>query len=116
MIHAGTNFFLNESNGTKLTFSFLGMEQAKSIELNFGGAFGIPVSENYIYIGSFYRFKDSFYPYFSFQTKSAQFGISYDVVTSGLSKSISKKSSIELSFLYVLPDNSDKRRFMPWNY
>lgn len=116
MIHAGTNFFMDEASGTKLTFSFLAMEQAKSLELNFGGAFGIPVAENYLYLGSFYRVKDSFYPYFSYQTKSFQFGISYDILTSGLSEALPKRSSIELSFLYVLPDNSEKRRYMPWNY
>ena len=116
MLHAGTNFYLDESVGSKLTFSFLAMEQAKSIELNFGGAFGIPIFNYYLYLGSFYRFKDSFYPYISFQTKSLQFGVSYDINSSGLSKYIPSRSSIELSFLYVLPDNNQKRRFMPWNY
>jgi hypothetical protein len=116
MLHSGTNFFINESNGTKLTFSFLAMEQAKSIELNLGGAFGIPISYNYLYLGSFYRFGDSFYPYVSFQSKSLQFGLSYDIISSGLKQFAPKRSSIELSFLYVLPDNSEKRRFMPWNY
>ena len=116
MLHSGANFYINESVGTKMTLSFLAMEQARSIELNFGGAFGIPISDYYLYLGSFYRFKDSFYPYISFQSKSLQIGISYDIMTSGLRKYNPKRSSIELSFLYVLPDDSEKRRFMPWNY
>jgi type IX secretion system PorP/SprF family membrane protein len=116
LIHGGTNLTVSEETGTKFTLSFLAMEQAKSVELNVGAALGFNVRGNYIYLGAFTRVRDAIYPYVSLQTESFQLGLSYDILTSDLKYSMPKRSSIELSFLLVKPDNSEKRRFMPWNY
>ena len=116
LIHGGTNLTLNEETGSRFTISFLAMQQAKSLEMNLGAAYGISIGNNYLYLGAFSRFKDAVYPYVSMQTETFQVGLSYDILTSDLKYSSPKRSSIELSFLYVRPDNSEKRRFMPWNY
>lgn len=116
MVHGGANLYVSPESDNKLTFSFLAMQQAKVTELNVGLSYGVKVGNNYVYMGAFSRFKDAVYPYFSFQTQSMQVGLSYDILTSDLKKSNPRRASMELTFLFVRPDNSESRRFMPWNY
>lgn len=116
MLHGGANIYTSPDSDNKITLSFLAMQQAKVTELNIGLAYGVKVGNNYLYMGAFSRFKDAVYPYFSFQTQSVQVGLSYDVLTSDLKKSNPRRASMELTFLIVRPDNSESRRFMPWNY
>ena len=116
MLHGGANLEVSPESNNKITVSFLAMQQAKVVELNLGLSYGLKVGNNYMYLGAFSRFRDAIYPYVSFQTQSMQFGLSYDVLTSDLKMSNPRKASMELTFLFVRPDNSDRRRFMPWNY
>lgn len=116
MLHGSGNFFLNADSDKRFLFSFLIMQQAKSIEFNLGGAIGLNVGNNYLYFGAFNRFKDAIYPYVSFQTNSFQVGLSYDITTSYLKNYKPLRQSLELSFVFSRPDQSQNRKYMPWNY
>lgn len=119
-LHGGVNYYIGESQN-RMLISGVMMSQSKSFELNIGTAFGVYLggddeSPKYLYLGGFYRLKDAIYPYLSYQNNGFQFGLTYDIVTSGLKQVSPKGGSIEFSIIYSKPNDSEKRRLMPWNY
>jgi type IX secretion system PorP/SprF family membrane protein len=116
VIHGGGNFYTNSSASSRFIFSFLMMQQAKSVELNFGAAYGLNLNDNYLYVGLFSRMRDAIYPYISYQTSSIQLGLSYDITTSFLKNSRSRLNSLEFSIMYTRPDQTQDKKFMPWNF
>jgi len=119
-IHGGLNFLVSEGSDNRILLSGIYMSQAKASELTLGAAYGYYIgndySTRYIYIGAFYRRKDAIYPYISMQLNDFQIGISYDINTAEIKKMAPKYGSIELTLIYTKPDESEKKRFMPWNY
>jgi type IX secretion system PorP/SprF family membrane protein len=116
MLHGGGNLYLSSNSESRLMFSFLFMQQNKAIEKNIGAAYGLSFNNSYFYFGAFSRFGDAVYPYFSYQTNSIQLGLTYDITTSYLKNGRNRLNSLELSFIYVKPDQSQERKFMPWNF
>lgn len=119
-LHGGINYYVGESQN-RMLISGIAMLQGKAFEINIGSAFGIYLggedeSPKYLYVGGFYRLKDAIYPYLSYQYNGFQFGLSYDVIVSGIRQISPKSGSIEFSFIYSKPNDSEKRRLMPWNY
>jgi len=114
-VHAG---------GTILTGSLLRISahaiwqtQAKASEFSIGGAVGYDIGETHtLYAGTWYRYKESIYPYVSYVAGPIQFALSYDFAVSTLRGKAPRYSSLELSFVLNGPDNSFQRRVMPWYY
>ena len=114
-VHAG---------GTILTGSLLRISahaiwqsQAKASEFSIGGAVGYDIGETHtFYAGTWYRYKESIYPYLSYVAGPIQFALSYDFAVSTLRGKAPRYSSLELSFVLNRPDNSFQRRVMPWYY
>ena len=107
---------MNSNASSRVLISFLMMQQAKTVELNLGAAYGFNVNDKYLYVGLFSRMRDAFYPYISYQTSSIQVGLSYDITTSFLKNTKSSLNSIEFSIMYTRPDQAKDKKFMPWNF
>jgi hypothetical protein len=67
-----------------------------------------------VFMGGWYRNKESIIPYFGFNYNNLQIGLSYDVVTSGLNLSKTSNRSIELSTIFSFRDLTQQRKFIPW--
>lgn len=113
---AGANKFLGEYG--VLMSSALLQKQGKSNELTMGLAYGQYLSnagsDISVYMGGWYRFGDSFIPYFGLNYNTLQLGLSYDVITSGLNLSKTSNRSFEVSAIFNFRDFSDQKRFIPW--
>jgi type IX secretion system PorP/SprF family membrane protein len=66
------------------------------------------------YLGGWCRFGDAIIPYIGYQYSNLQFGLSYDVTTSGLNLTGTRNRSFEVSLIYHFLDNSEYRRAVPW--
>lgn len=107
-VHAGGNFPVGDGDDFFISAHF--MEQNGATESVIGGAYGIGLgeSEMSIYIGSWLRIKDAFYPYIGLRTPAYQLGISYDIMNSDISRTNRFSGSSELSFIYLF--NKDRKK------
>lgn len=114
-LHAG-GLFLTGST-LRLTFHALYQRQARAEEFSLGGAIGYDVgTEHTFFAGAWYRMGDAINPYLSYVRNGMQFGLTYDVQVSKMQWAVPRNGSIELSFLYTMPDDRYDRRAMPWYY
>jgi hypothetical protein len=67
-----------------------------------------------LYVGGWYRNKESVIPYFGMMFNNLQLGLSYDMVTSGLNLAKTQNRSYEVSLIYSFRENTDYKRFVPW--
>lgn len=109
---------LNVSKHSQLMGTFQYMGQGTARQSLAGLAYGYQLDSEYqdivFYLGSWYRFGDAFIPYLGYRYSNLQFGLSYDVTTSGLNLSNTRNRSLELSLIYHFLDNSEYRRMVPW--
>ena len=114
--HAGIKRFIGQ-NGILMGSSIF-MQQGVSKELTLGMAYGHYLNSlinNFaLYMGGWYRNKESVIPYFGLLYNNMQIGLSYDVVTSGLNLAKTQNRSFEVSVIYSFKNNSDYKRFIPW--
>jgi len=73
-------------------------------------------SEVTLYAGGWFRFNESIYPYISYVKNGVQIGLTYDWQVSKMKAYVPRNGSMELSFIYNMPDRSFERKAMPWNY
>jgi len=94
-INAGLNL---SSTSLRYAASLLLMRQANVNEILVGGAVGLPFNEDegVLYLGSWYRFKESVIPTVNLQWRKVNLGFSYDVFSGG--KTITKPRTMEISF------------------
>jgi type IX secretion system PorP/SprF family membrane protein len=114
-IHAGIVLL----NGEVLRISAhpLWQQQARATELSLGGALGYDLgSEVTLYAGGWFRFNESINPYISYVKNGVQIGLTYDWQVSNMKAYVQRNGSMELSFIYNMPDRSFERKAMPWNY
>jgi type IX secretion system PorP/SprF family membrane protein len=102
--HAGARFTVGE-NSNELFLSGSYMYQADATDKIIGAAYGINATTDsrsmVLYLGSWYRFGDSFIPYVGINKKDFQIGLSYDIIQSGLKVASPKTGSFEISFNYA---------------
>lgn len=114
--HAGITRFIGQ-NGVLMGSSIF-MQQGVSKELTLGMAYGhylnSLINNVALYMGGWYRNKESVIPYFGLLYNNMQIGLSYDVVTSGLNLAKTQNRSFEVSVIYSFKNNSDYKRFIPW--
>ena len=98
--------------------TFQHMAQGNSRQNLAGLAYGYQLENELqdiiFYLGGWYRFGDAVIPYIGYQYSNLQFGLSYDVTTSGLNLSGTRNRSFEVSLIYHFLDNSEYRRAVPW--
>lgn len=115
-MHAGATRYIGQ-NGV-LMGSAIYMMQGGSREMTIGMAFGqylnSVINNVALYVGGWYRNQESIIPYFGLTYNNMQLGLSYDVVTSGLSMAKTQNRSFEVSLIYSFKENSDYKRFVPW--
>lgn len=66
------------------------------------------------FIWGWYRLKESIIPYVGLTFNNLHFGISYDVLSNGMSQSRLNNRSIELSVSYMFKDKSSTKKYIPW--
>jgi type IX secretion system PorP/SprF family membrane protein len=115
-VNAGMNRYLGEMG--VLMGSAMFQSQGNANELTVGFAYGQYLSsagnDISVFMGGWYRNKESIIPYFGFNYNNLQIGLSYDVVTSGLNLSKTSNRSIEISAIFSFRDLSQQRKFIPW--
>lgn len=115
-VNAGANKYLGETG--VIMGSALFQKQGTANELTIGFAYGQYLSSESsqvaVFMGGWYRNKESIIPYFGFNYNNLQIGLSYDVVTSGLNLSKTSNRSIELSAIFSFRDLTQQRKFIPW--
>ncbi len=111
-LHAGAGFPLGEQDNFFINAHF--MEQNGATESVIGGAYGFDLGETNtsLYIGSWLRIKDAFYPYIGLRTPAYQLGISYDIINPDISQTNRFRGSSELSFIYFF-DKDRKKKGIP---
>ena len=88
------------------------LTQAKAEDKILGIAYGFNLSNESVYkmmyVGTWYRVKESFIPYIGFNLGNFQWGLSYDVISSDLKMASPKTGSFELSLniLEFKPSNN----------
>jgi nucleoside-diphosphate-sugar epimerase len=80
--------------------------QAKATNTVVGGAFSYNVNRSEedpvnVYVGSWYRFNDSFIPYVGLEFKGFRLGASYDANTSLLRPATNTRGGMEISLIYI---------------
>ncbi len=117
IIHGGLALSLNEEGNTLLG-SFSAMQQAGVNDFNLGAAYGINLSgssaNNYLYLGGFFRFLKSAYPYVALRIADFQFGLTYDVELFDIAKINRNTGSFELSLSYSNTSSREEIRSVPW--
>jgi type IX secretion system PorP/SprF family membrane protein len=102
--HAGARLTVGD-NSNELFLSGSLMYQAEATDKLLGGAYGVNLSNDsrnlIFYMGSWYRFGDSFIPYVGLDYKKIQLGVSYDIINSDLKLASPKTGSFEISFNYL---------------
>lgn len=99
-INAGIN--ITGNNNLRYAASALYMNQGGAAEVLFGGAVGMPISNdgnNMLYAGSWLRLNESIIPTVNLQWNNMNIGLSYDVAYSN--KTFTKPQSFELSIVWV---------------
>lgn len=95
--HGG--FDIGLSDKVALLPSVIYMSQASASETNAGLSLGIDAGkETTVYVGGYYRVKDSVIPYFGLDLKGFRLGLSYDVNASELNRT---NGSVEVSLMYI---------------
>ncbi len=107
-VHAGAGFPLGEQDNFFISAHF--MEQNAATESVLGAAYGLGLGETEmsLYLGSWLRIKDAFYPYIGLRTPAYQLGISYDIMNSDISRTNRFSGSSEFSFIYFF--NKERRK------
>lgn len=107
-LHAGAGFQVGEQDNFFISAHF--MEQNGATESVVGGAYGLGIgaTDMSLYIGSWLRINDAFYPYIGLQTPAYQIGLSYDIIHSDLNRVNRFSGSSELSFIYFF--NKDRKK------
>ncbi len=107
-IHAGAGFNMGENDD--LFISAHTMQQGGASEYVIGGAYGLGIGTSgmSLYLGAWVRAKDAVYPYIGLRTPDFQLGLTYDIITSGLSRVKTFSGSSELSFIYYISANRKK--------
>lgn len=102
--HAGARLTVGD-NSNELFLSGSFMYQAAATDKILGAAYGVNFSNDsrdlMMYMGSWYRFGDSFIPYVGVDFNNFQFGVSYDIINSDLKLASPKTGSFEISFNYM---------------
>ncbi|MEN9951397.1 MAG: hypothetical protein RLY85_2149 [Bacteroidota bacterium] len=115
-LHTGGTRFVGQSGVVMGSAIF--MNQGVSKELTLGMAYGHNLNSVLnnvgLYVGGWYRNKESVIPYFGMMFNNLQLGLSYDMVTSGLHLAKTQNRSYEVSLIYSFRENSDYKRFVPW--
>lgn len=95
--HGGIDIGLSEK--ISLLPSVIYMSQATATETNTGLSVGIDAGkETILYLGSYYRIKDSVIPYFGLDIRGFRLGLSYDINASELNRT---NGSVEISLMYI---------------
>lgn len=89
------------------------VQQKGNNELLFGGAYGLGIgdTDNQLFLGSWLRIGDAFFPYLGLHTSKWQVGLTYDITVSDIRKARGFTGSSEISFVYYL--NKDKKKGIP---
>ncbi len=114
--NAGLSYYLGD-RGT-IVASAIHQRQGTQTETVAGIAYGhfinAGLNDISIYMGGWYRLKESIIPYVGLTYNNLHFGISYDVLTGGMSQSRLNNKSIELSLSYMFRDKTRTNKFIPW--
>jgi len=91
-----------------LHFSAMHSRQAGATNTTLGGAYMLNVnadqdSPTNLFLGTWYRFGDSFIPYVGLEFNSLQIGLTYDVNTSSLKPGSNMRGGTEISLIYIKP-------------
>lgn len=115
-IHSGFNLKIGLDGS--LYGSGLWMNQGNISQAVYGLAYGKQLPNSLddirVFAGTWYRNKDAVIPYVGYIYNNFQFGLTYDVNISSLSRSVSRYRSFELSMIYIFLDKSEYKRFVPW--
>ena len=65
-------------------------------------------------LGLWHRLKDALIPYASFTYNGLQVGCSYDYTVSAKKTRATARNAIEISVIYIRPDQSELKRLIPW--
>ncbi|MFP5040596.1 PorP/SprF family type IX secretion system membrane protein [Parasediminibacterium sp. JCM 36343] len=99
-VHGGANIYLSEK--AHLIPNALYMRQGSVSETMLGGYVQFAAtSTTDVMLGANYRINDAYYPYAGLSFDSFTLGLSYDVTTSQLGKTINGTGSFELSLMYT---------------
>jgi len=95
--HGGLDIGL--SSKISLLPSVIYMTQASASQLNAGLSLAFNVNtETTLYVGGYYRIKDSVIPYLGLDFKQFRLGLSYDVNASSLNRT---NGTLEASLMYI---------------
>lgn len=110
-VHLGAN--INAAAQDHFFVSAHLMQQARTSEFVIGGAYGMALGEadRLLYLGTWLRINDAFYPYVGLRNANYQLGLSYDITSSDLKRAKGFSGSSEISFIYFF--NTEKRRGIP---
>ncbi|PLX08362.1 MAG: hypothetical protein C0594_06100 [Marinilabiliales bacterium] len=111
-VHGGLEYMVKNTS-TSFLPGFLYRRQGKASELLFGGLIKYQLPENgryngnimeqYIAMGSYYRWKDAFVLAFIYSYKNVKMVFSYDVNDSGISAVSNGRGAFELTLAYHTP-------------
>jgi type IX secretion system PorP/SprF family membrane protein len=108
-VTAHASFGINMSETMIVTPSLLYMRQGSADEKMFGINFRNTVSDDLSLLGGVnYRFNDAIVPFAGLQFGNAKMGLSYDISSSDLGKTVGKSNSFELSISCIFnrpPEN-----------
>jgi type IX secretion system PorP/SprF family membrane protein len=99
-LQAGVQFRIGMD---QLHFSTITELQSQKSIYSLGGVYKMHINDDpaeYLNIGVWKRFGDSFYPYIAIEDESWLAGISYDVITGSLKEEYGSVQSIELSLVF----------------
>jgi type IX secretion system PorP/SprF family membrane protein len=114
--NAQTDFAVGYQNG--MSFSVLYQKQAALDYILLGGFYNAKIgseSNNFLHIGLFHRWKDSFIPYLGFSINDIQFGFNYDATTSLLNDTNAKPTTFEFSFSWRTNWSDDRPLNCPFS-
>lgn len=115
-VHAGASFLVGTQGELFLSGQFMNQAGVNNTTLGFAYGYSPYQSDdnNVFYAGLFYRNQDAVYPYLGYLMNDIQFGLSYDINTSGIQTGNRRNKSFELSVIYHFFDPNAIRRVMPW--
>lgn len=105
--------------GVNNSFYFSGnyRQQGNTRELTLGMAYGVFLDGegyNALKLGLWHRINDALIPYAGYTYKGLQVGCSFDYTVSGAKTSSQIRNTFEISLLYLAPDESELKRWIPW--
>ena len=115
-ISSGLSFLLSETDNIYFNASFISQSVSKNYMV--GAFYEKKIQDdadgNSVSVGMMHRFKDSFIPYIGIRYNKVLLGISYDAKSSKMDLINKKSNSFELSLSYIVPDNSEFKKMIPW--